>query len=851
MAGSNDFTGQNIQDTYQRVLQLSSSGQLADGTGSLVSFLPISASYAISASHEVTFEISSSFAETASYVETAQTASYVETAQTASYVETAQTASYVETAQTASYVETAQTASFLNATVDISNDTNLVAGTNITLAGDTLNVDDAFLKNNADDTTTGKLTTAGLNSTTHITASGDISSSGTITAEHFYSSDDITALGLISASGNIKGNQFVVQNKGGLASSDSTTLELDAGGTFSSYQYGRNEVTSPHLFNGNITASGNISASQHIKSNTLSASANIYAPNIGTGVDNTVVILDSDGTFKTDEIDFRVWGTTLLNGEGVASRVPFYSDTNTLDNDASFTYDGTTLLVSNVISSSEFVSQGNITASGDISASGNILGNIYKSNGVSVFTNSGGTTTINSVTEASLFQGISIRLNAPVTCSSNVEVDSYVSASEFKTTGNISGSTIEGQTLIADVFLSSPSASITNLTNTNITSSGNISASAISTIQAGSGSYHILQGDTSQATGLEVSGFLSATTITASNYITSSIIEGQNLKADVFLSSPSASIINLINTNITSSGNISGSTIEGQTLIADVFLSSPSASIVNLTNTNITSSGNISASGNFIGQDIELFGNSFTMTHATTPTIRLKDTTNNFFVDLKMANNFGIELDGHTAQDFYIATNEYNGTTATTTALFMDGGDGRLSLNDQKVSIDVQGNISASGNISGSDIEASGIISGQYGLLIHSKSSATDNDAKGDIVHFGSGVGLDAGKIYHYKSDGSWEIANATAVATCDGLLGVALATAPSGGILLRGMVTLDHDPGTTGQPLYLDTGNNGQAIHTISSTNNHIVRVIGYCLDDDNGQIWFNPDNTFVEITA
>ena len=34
MAGSNDFTGQNIQDTYQRVLQLSSSNQIADGTGS-------------------------------------------------------------------------------------------------------------------------------------------------------------------------------------------------------------------------------------------------------------------------------------------------------------------------------------------------------------------------------------------------------------------------------------------------------------------------------------------------------------------------------------------------------------------------------------------------------------------------------------------------------------------------------------------------------------------------------------------------------------------------------------------------------------------------------------------------
>ena len=49
MAGSNDFTGQNIQDSYQRVLQLSSSGQLADGTGSLVPLLDVTASFATSA----------------------------------------------------------------------------------------------------------------------------------------------------------------------------------------------------------------------------------------------------------------------------------------------------------------------------------------------------------------------------------------------------------------------------------------------------------------------------------------------------------------------------------------------------------------------------------------------------------------------------------------------------------------------------------------------------------------------------------------------------------------------------------------------------------------------------------
>ena len=55
-------------------------------------------------------------------------------------------------------------------TIDISSKTNLSAGTNITLSGDTLNVDDVFLKNNADDTTSGTITAAGFTTTGTVTA---------------------------------------------------------------------------------------------------------------------------------------------------------------------------------------------------------------------------------------------------------------------------------------------------------------------------------------------------------------------------------------------------------------------------------------------------------------------------------------------------------------------------------------------------------------------------------------------------------------------------------------------------------------------------------------------------------
>ena len=132
-------------------------------------------------------------------------------------------------------------------------------------------------------------------------------------------------------------------------------------------------------------------------------------------------------------------------------------------------------------------------------------------------------------------------------------------------------------------------------------------------------------------------------------------------------------------------------------------------------------------------------------------------------------------------------------------------------------------------------------------------SSGTDGNYKGaDVVYFGGTTSMTTGAIYHYKSDGTWELADADAASTSDGLLAVALgAASDTNGMLLRGMVTLDHDPGAVGDVLYLDASNNGQASATVPSGDEDIVRVIGYCLDASNHQIWFNPDNTFVEVNA
>ena len=108
------------------------------------------------------------------------------------------------------------------------------------------------------------------------------------------------------------------------------------------------------------------------------------------------------------------------------------------------------------------------------------------------------------------------------------------------------------------------------------------------------------------------------------------------------------------------------------------------------------------------------------------------------------------------------------------------------------------------------------------------KSSTTPGDANGEVVYFGGETGtIAAGEIVYYNSSGNWELANATDTTKSVGLLGVALGgDASANGILLKGMVTLDHDPGAVGDKLYLRTVA-GIAGAAPSGTGN-VVRLIG-----------------------
>ncbi len=146
-----------------------------------------------------------------------------------------------------------------------------------------------------------------------------------------------------------------------------------------------------------------------------------------------------------------------------------------------------------------------------------------------------------------------------------------------------------------------------------------------------------------------------------------------------------------------------------------------------------------------------------------------------------------------------------------------------------------------------------GFLAPTVGRKLELPSNSTADYRGADIVYFGTGD-LTSGTIYYYGSDGegggTWISADADAEATAKGMLAVALGASPADGMLLKGMVTLDHDPGAVGDVLYLST-TAGDATSGAPADNGAIIRIIGYCLAETDGMIYFDPDKTFVEVTA
>jgi hypothetical protein len=121
------------------------------------------------------------------------------------------------------------------------------------------------------------------------------------------------------------------------------------------------------------------------------------------------------------------------------------------------------------------------------------------------------------------------------------------------------------------------------------------------------------------------------------------------------------------------------------------------------------------------------------------------------------------------------------------------------------------------------------------------------NRGYGEVVTFGSGS-LTQGNLYYLASSGTWTPANASAASTSTGMLGIALGSAPSDGILVRGYYSNSTWSFTTGDILYVSQVLAGVITNTAPSASGTVIRIVGYSINTASDVIYFNPSNDWTE---
>ena len=750
MAGSNDFTGQNIQDTYQRVLQLSSSGQLADGTGSLVSLLETTSSFAtnavtashalfaVSASHEVTFELSSSHAQTA------DTASFINSTTLDTFKTTGIRLGdgFIDGNITASgnisssgtIIGSALTLSGLSnqgseATAVVIDGSNIVGtrelgsnaftSTTIGTMTNALTVDNATLQLDSGTTFDGSaaktisVKDGGIDSdalaaniavtelTASIVSASDTGSFGSLFLESghidigtnnkyvFAPSSGTGKLVFdvggspqkIEATDNLKleSNDSVIELIGNVTASNNLQVEgnISASGFISGSEghIGKVRFESTHIILNNLSAlkafdntgTERLLAAMNNDESLLASLAhptkvrgtNIFFGNSGVGAPATASVFSASGDLIGGGLNIN--GTTTFNDGNItnvgiidvdqvradastATIITLGADaiTNTIGgaNVAEFT--STSIKLGTVANSMH------VTASGNISASATSTGSFGSIAGVLSTTNQPNITTVGLLDSLTVDGNINANGNitgdggTDVTGINDIFLDSVVHSGDTDTKMEFDSDKITfkaGNTSLLILTEASPDTiEFGAAISSPITASNNISASLTSKIQAGSGSFHILQGDTTQDAALDVEGSITASVgIKTANLVltnlsnqgseaTAVVIDGSNivgtreLGSNAFTSTTVGTTTNALTVDNATLQLNSGTTFDGSAArtisIKDGGVDSDALAdniaVTTLITTHITASGNISASAASILTIPEIQGSAVT-----------------------------------------------------------------------------------------------------------------------------------------------------------------------------------------------------------------------------------------------
>ena len=360
----------------------------------------------------------------------------------------------------------------------------------------------------------GQLTSAGVNSISHITASGNISASETITSKEINVIGHITASGNISASGTVFADNF--QSAGG-DDQMSFTDNINLTGNLTA--------------SGDISASGNIIASQ-ITASIISASGTLTAGTTTVGALTATTINTGQGNNELFDMDQNVLTT---------STVKFSVIHGTSNTGTALINSGSTLL-GNAVSDTHAIT-GNVTASGNISSSGTITA---------------ATLAVDTFTPSTINTG-------NITGSGTISASGLLSASNIHTVGNV--------TLLGNISGSGTStltiggnASVNNLIGNEITASGGISSSFITVGQITAST---ISGDGSALTGVtaEWDGTLNGDASITGSLVLSGSNSGLNVLGAITASGAISSSTTVFAQDILASAIIQNPNVPNNTVI--------------------------------------------------------------------------------------------------------------------------------------------------------------------------------------------------------------------------------------------------------------------------------------------
>ena len=202
--------------------------------------------------------------------------------------------------------------------------------------------------------------------------------------------------------------------------------------------------------------------------------------------------------------------------------------------------------------------------------------------------------------------------------------------------------------------------------------------------------------------------------------------------------------------------------------------------------------------------------------------------------DTEVANNSAVEL--NTAKTSNIVQTTVTGNAGTVT-------NGVYTTGTQTIA----GAKTFSGTVVAATIRPTEIA---YKANVGSDHALNGTTLSGTTLGTAQGTAVVQGSLTYLSTGGRWEKTDSDALATSFGMLAIQAGEDQTEQLLVNGLYNLSYDPGgSRGDPLYI-SGTAGLITSTAPTGTGDIVRIVGYKMHATNGLIYFNPDQTWVELT-